>query len=916
MAEDERLREALLELQFLRDREARTLEETRTLLDCLEAFTSAPSAGEALASIFMSLRQKVGASLSLIVTEKEGEGLVIVASDDPGRLGQAVQPPFDPFQRPRNISDLAMLGAWGSGFDPNGLKGMISTAASESFVLMTFRDAPANFRKDDLNLVQRLSGLAAQALQNSEIATENELLAATIAGSSSGFAISDATDSRQPLIYVNEAFERISGYSAEEALGENCRFLSAEPKDSPERVRLREAVRTKSGGKFLLRNRRKSGEAFWNELTLSPVLDASGEVKNLVATQADVTERVEAAAERDKVRSRMESALAANGDAFLVLDADGTVSFANRAVDQFFPAPLYGWSVGSGFEDNWASFVSAGEERGERVTRMVRRGDIAQLSRVRGGQEVTLPSGRRVLIRASRLEDGGMVLSATDVSEIKDAQNLLSQRLAAIEAAPDGIAIEDAEGKLTYLNSVGVEHLSFASADAALGECWRERYEGAPLAPSNASFEITLTRQIDGEAKTHELIGSPLIDGGSVVVIRDVTDTLETEAREEELTRELFRLQRQEAIAQLTAGVAHDFNNLLSAINGSTTLIGMSEALPDNVLPHLDRISSAGAQAAKLVAKLLDVGADNEPESAFDLSSVLEGLPSIIGASLPSSVALRMPSEGQAVALRGNSGTLSQILINLILNARDALDGARGTISLEAAPMSCVADESLQVGSITSGRDYVKLIVQDDGSGMSAETAASVFNPFFTTKGRQGTGLGLATAALQIRSLGGGIEVDTSLGKGTQVTIFWPQATLSIEAPDIGESAADDLSGMTILVVEDDPRVSAVVASFLEAQGAEVACCEDPRDAAEAIKEDPKGWSAMVTDYDMPELNGGALVAQIRPVAPNLPVFVVTALAKRLSDPRLGSDQVNGIFAKPVDLVQLSQALAAVHGTR
>ncbi|MEL6690951.1 MAG: PAS domain-containing protein, partial [Pseudomonadota bacterium] len=349
MAEDERLREALLELQFLRDREARTLEDTKALLDCLEAFTSAPDAGYALASIFLSLSQKVGASLSLLVAAHDEGGLWIVASDDPACLGVTIAPPFDPFSRARNILDLSMLGAWGDGFSPEAYRGMISTPAAEGLALLTFREAPATFRKADLNLVERLSGLAAQALRNSEIAAENELLAATIAGSSSGFAISDATDRRQPLIYVNEAFERLSGYSAAEVLGENCRFLSAEPEDSPERLRLRQAVRSKTGGKFLLRNRRKSGELFWNELTLSPVHDTSGEVKNLVATQADVTERVEAAAERDQVRHRMESALAATADAFLVLDADGSVAFANGAVNSYFPAPGPGWALGTAF---------------------------------------------------------------------------------------------------------------------------------------------------------------------------------------------------------------------------------------------------------------------------------------------------------------------------------------------------------------------------------------------------------------------------------------------------------------------------------------------------------------------------------------------------------------------------------------
>ncbi|MEM1288191.1 MAG: ATP-binding protein, partial [Pseudomonadota bacterium] len=352
-------------------------------------------------------------------------------------------------------------------------------------------------------------------------------------------------------------------------------------------------------------------------------------------------------------------------------------------------------------------------------------------------------------------------------------------------------------------------------------------------------------------------------------------------------TRELFRLQRQEAIAQLTAGVAHDFNNFLSAINGSATLIGMSKDLPADAVPHLKRISSAGAQSAKLVAKLLDVGAGDEADGVFDLASVLADIPSMIGASLPGDITFAPPVDNQAMALKGNPGTLSQILINLILNARDALDGAQGIISLEIETLSCLADASLQVGGISSGSDYVKLTVGDDGSGMNAETAANVFNPYFTTKGRQGTGLGLATAALQVQSVGGGIEVETSVGEGTRVTLYWPMAKLDMAAPELGKADGNDLTGMTILVVDDDPSVSAVVTSFLEALGAEIACCEDPRDAAAAIAEDPDGWAALITDYDMPHLNGGALVANIRSHAPDLPVFVVTALAKRLSDPRL-----------------------------
>ncbi|MEM7295052.1 MAG: PAS domain S-box protein [Pseudomonadota bacterium] len=782
MVEDERLREALLELQFLRNRESRSLEQTKLLLDCLEAFTGASSAGDALASIFVSLGQKLGSSLSLMVERVEGDAPCVRACDNPQLLGKRLLPPFDPFTRARNISTLAVLGSWQGDVDTSKLGALIVAPANAELCLLTFRDSGQQFHKDDLGLVTRLSGLAAQALRSSEMAAQNELLAATIESSPSGFAISDATDPNQPLIYVNRAFETISGYSASEVVGENCRVLTAEAEEAPERVRLRSAVRSKTGGKFLLRNRRKSGELFWNELTLSPVQDAKGRVTNLVATQADVT-------------------------------------------------------------------------------------------------------------------------------ELKEAQILLFQRLAAMEAAPDGIAIEDASGRLTYLNSTGLRLLGFHSEEAAIGQEWRQFYRDAPSLELDHAFEMTLQLANGHDAAVHEITGSPLESGGVVLVIRDVTSNLKTEAREQELTRELLRLQRQEAIAQLTAGIAHDFNNLLSAINGSATLIGMVERLPQEARPHLDRISAAGTQSTALISRLLDVGAGDAVEGAFDISDALADVPSLVQASLSTNVSLQMPSDVPLLTLQGAPGPLTHILINLVLNACDAIGNAGGTVSLDAQAHRAGTDKDLQSGTLIAGATYARVSVSDAGSGMAPATVARAFEPYFTTKGRQGTGLGLATAALQLRAVGGGIDVETAPGQGSVFTLYWPLAKDIMDKPQVLHLR--DLSRATILVVDDDRRVAEVVSSYLEALGAEVSCCEDPRDAAAAIIDDPEGWSAMVTDYDMPHLDGGGLVAAVGDAAPNLPIIIMTALAKRLSDPRLERKQVQTILPKPVDLEHLARALAA-----
>lgn len=912
MADDEKLREALLELQMLRDREAQVLEETRSLVDCLEAYTSAKSPGHALASIFLSLQQKLGSACSFVLQRSTDGGIEIVACDDPALLGNTFHAPIDVFARPRNISDMSAFEGWEDPINPQLHGGLLIAVASADVALATLRNAPSSFRKSDLDLLQRLSGLAAQALKNQELADENELLAATISGSSSGFAISDATQEDQPLIYVNKAFETLSGYSAAEVIGHNCRFLTAEGPDAPERIRLSKAVAEKTGGTFLLRNRRKSGELFWNELALYPVRRESGVARNLVATQTDVTERVVAAEERDLVRARMERALAATEDAYLVLETDGSVAFVNDAVSLLFPAPGVDWAVGSAFDDNWAAYILDCADLPGRVTQLMREPKLQDLADRSAGQELDLPDGRSVLLRAASLDDGGIVLTATDVTALKSAGRLLSQRLAAIEAAPDGIAVTGEEGRIIYLNSAATELLGFKRATLGLGTRWHERYQSNELMETDRPFEVTLERLDIAEKAVHEITGSPLDTGGSVLVIRDISDSLATEAREAEMMWELSRLERQEAIAQLTGGIAHDFNNLLSAINGSATLIGMDDDLPASVRPHLDRILAAGVQSAKLISCLLDVGAGSESDGAFGLSSVLTSLPSLLGTNLPDNVALLIDDKAaKDLVLVGGSGVLNQILVNLVLNARDAIGEANGRVELQVG--ECLGKHAVPLAAehLNSLKRYAWISVSDTGGGMPPEIAEKIFEPFFTTKGRQGTGLGLATSALQMRTLGGTISLETREGEGTTFTIFWPLTVITSEDVAPEATGLKELRGTTMIVVDDDPDVAAVISTYLEAQGVEVAVCEDPRDAIDAVSDDPGAWSALITDYDMPIMNGGALTEAIKSAAPNLPVFIITALAKRLSDPRLTKGQATAIFAKPVDLVSLARALAA-----
>lgn len=750
------------------------------------------------------------------------------------------------------------------------------------FALLALKAAPGTFRKGDLELVERLAGLAVRAEETRGITDENKLLAASIAGSNLGFTISDAAFSPPNLIYVNGAFERLTGYGASEVLGGNLRHLSDEPLDVPERVRLRETIARKESGQFVLRNRHKDGHPYWIELSIFPVSDEAGTVRHFVATQNDVSERIAAEEERDRSRARMARALAATEDAFLILEADGRVAFANAAVEALFPAPGMKWAQGTRFETNWQAYLEGCADLPGAVASALRQPDLAALAARPTGFEIDLPDGRSVLLTAADLEDGGRVVSATDVTPMKSAQRLLSDRLAAIEAAGEGIAIVNKYGRLVYLNPAAAALLGHERATQALGKSWTDGYDNPPADAARDGFSDRLTRQVGERLLTHDVTCTALKGGGAVLVLRDITEELEIEAREEEMRTGLLRVQRQEAIAQLTAGIAHDFNNLLSAINGSATLIGMEPDLPDPVRGHVDRIAKAGVQAARLVNRMLDLGTPGATDGKFSLAATLRDLPTLLETSLSAAIRFEMDASEHLLILRGDPGGLSQALVNLALNARDAMPEAGGTITLSV----------------------------DTGGGMDAPTLAKAFDPYFTTKGRRGTGIGLASVAMQVQAVGGGVDIASAPGEGTVVTIYWPLAPArDIAATTTGGGADHDLTGRTILIVDDDPQVGQVLASYLEAQGAEAAICEDPRDALEAIKEDPHGWSALITDYDMPHMNGGELAERAGRAAPDLPIFVATALARRLNDPRLADGLVAGIFPKPVDLDLLCAAL-------
>jgi len=207
-------------------------------------------------------------------------------------------------------------------------------------------------------------------------------------------------------------------------------------------------------------------------------------------------------------------------------------------------------------------------------------------------------------------------------------------------------------------------------------------------------------------------------------------------------------------------------------------------------------------------------------------------------------------------------------------------------------------DANFLVGHAKVGQHYLAINVEDTGKGMSPETVAKILEPYFTTKGNLGTGLGLDIVGSIIEENNALLEVQTELGHGTKFTVWWPMKPEAELGTSQSATPRVSRENLPILVLDDVSDVSAAIARSLEGAGFEVAEINDPAVAVEAIAEDPDGWGCLVSDYDMPRMNGGDVLERLSTLAPNVPIIIVSALARRLSDTRLSA--AASILQKPV----------------
>jgi len=361
----------------------------------------------------------------------------------------------------------------------------------------------------------------------------------------------------------------------------------------------------------------------------------------------------------------------------------------------------------------------------------------------------------------------------------------------------------------------------------------------------------------------------------------------------------MAQAQKLEFLGRFTGGVAHDFNNLLNVIQGNMELIGMTSR-EASTIARAKTAQSACRRGAKLTGQLLSFARNQSLDlRPLAVAPLFEDVAELARPLLGRDIALDMAVDPGVDSVLADASQMEMALLNLMINARDAMDG-RGRLRLHAA-RARPADGALPDG------DYVRIAVTDDGPGMSPEIAAKVFEPFFTTKGvGKGTGLGLSQVYGMARQSGGGAFVHSVPGAGATVEVWLPAVLDAAVARQADEVDVHTLRGLKVLVVEDDAFVRAGIVDALLAFGCDVSQAPGGQEALALLPGMLPGL--LLTDYLMPDMTGVELAVRARELLPDLPVLVATGYADMGAiDSAIGN---GAILRKPFQLAELGAAVA------
>jgi PAS domain S-box-containing protein len=494
-----------------------------------------------------------------------------------------------------------------------------------------------------------------------------------------------------------------------------------------------------------------------------------------------------------------------------------------------------------------------------------------------------------------------------------------------VEAVRDyAIYMLDPKGLVVSWNA-GAERITGYKTGEIVGQHF-SRFYTSDTSPETWERELTVARsdgrveaegwrvRKDGTRFLANEVVTPVRDGdvlrGFAKVTRDITERVKEQEERDSLQSQLHRAQKLETVGQLAGGIAHDFNNLLSVVLNCSNFL-LDEVGPDQeIREDIEEIKSAASRAASLTRQLLVFSRrDMAQPEPFDLGEIVLGVEKLIRRAVGQNVVVEIDVAPDLSAVFGNAGEMEQVLMNLAINARDAMSGS-GVLSIHASNLRLEEESAKRYLELGVG-DYVMLRVTDTGCGMSADVKEKAFEPFFTTKDKgSGTGLGLATVYAIVKQAGGHVEIRSQEGLGTTFEILLPvvDASKIVGLRVEGEDSAQG-GNETVLLVEDEEMLRRMVRELLESSGYHVLEAAHGDEAVRISRSYPGAIHAMLTDVIMPGLTGPEVARVLCALRTRMKVLYVSGYTDDAPVPTVKVQEGTAFLQKPFTPAALEETL-------
>jgi PAS domain S-box-containing protein len=769
-----------------------------------------------------------------------------------------------------------------------------------------------------------------------------ELQSAALSAAANAIVIMDADGIVE---HVNPAFTQLSGYTEAECLGRKIRDLVRSGQQSAEFYQ--QMWNTVLAGKVWrgeLVNRRKDGTFYIEEQTITPVFDLAGTITHFVAVKHDITLRKQhereleavaavSAALRDTtwrsemlpiVLNQVSELFEAGGALIELVDPPSRQLKVELAIGVWSTLTNVTIPAGAGVStrvfDTGTPYVS---NRLQDDTSVLFRELLASMQAVAFVPLVTEGHTNGVLGLTSRKElsehDLHVLTAIADIAASAIQRATLYERLRTqaeelaqiMRNVPDGLLLLDANLRVVTATPRAQQYLALlAGVDiggivSRLGNC--------PLADLLASPPAGEYHRVEGGSRNFEIIARAVEAGtavnGWVLAVRDVTDELLKQ-------QQVQRQERLAAIGQLAAGIAHDFNNIISVVTVYTQLLTNSPDLSARTQAQLQIIEQQALRASEMIRQILDFSRRSvmQPQT-MELLALLWEQVHLLERTLPENIHIALSHAHSPFMVNADPTRLAQVIMNLSINARDAMpDGGTLSFALAHVQTSRAAKTAPHdaAANLPDG-SWVRLTVSDTGTGIEHEVIERIFEPFFTTKQPgSGTGLGLPQVYGIIGQHGGHIAVASERGRGTTFTIHLPAAA-AMPFAERGSNAFQELPhghGETVLLVEDQEVLRRSMVELLTMWNYRVIEAANGRNALQVLDDTEEDIALVLTDAVMPIMGGIGLLKEIRRRGLATPVVLVTGHPLNEELEGLRNLGMSAWLTKPVNMAQLAQTLA------